>query len=170
MSWLTIALRVVHIGAGVFWAGATFTFAGFIEPTADAAGPVGSHFIQRLAGSRYVPAMMIAGLLAVGAGIWLFSIDSGGFQSAFMGSRLGVTLSIGGLCGLLAAVFGFGVQGRSAKRMQAITKVIQGQAGGSTPEQAAQLKAIQQRLRRTGRLTALLLGITVVCMAAARYL
>ncbi len=170
MSWLTIVLRVVHIGAGVMWAGATFTFAGFIEPTADAAGAVGGHFLQRLAGSRYVPATLAAGLLTVAAGIWLFSIDSGGFQRAFMGSRLGVTLSIGGLCGLLAAVVGFGIQGRSAARMQAITRAIQGQAGGSTPQQAAELQAIQRRLRSAGRLAALLLAITVVCMAAARYL
>lgn len=169
MSWLTIVLRAVHIGGGVLWAGATFTLAAFIEPTAASAGPEGSRFLQRLAG-RYSPAVTVAGLLTVVAGIWLFSIDSGGFQPAFMGSALGVTLSIGGLCGLLAAVVGFGVSGRSAARLQAVSRAIQGQAGGMTPEQTAQLQAIQRRLRNAGRLAALLLGVAVVCMATARYL
>ena len=170
MSWLTLLLRVLHIGGGVFWAGGTFFFAALIEPTASAAGPEGGRFVQRLMGGRFVRTMATAGALAVVAGIWLFSIDSGGFQPAFMKSRVGVMLSIGGLCGLLAAFVGFGVQGRNAGRMKALTTAIQGQAGGPTPAQVTQLEAIRGKLRSGGRLAALLLAITVVCMAMARYL
>jgi uncharacterized membrane protein len=169
MSWLTVVLRVLHIGGGVFWAGATFTFASFVEPTATAAGPEGGRFIQRLAGSGYSPVMTIAGLLTVVAGSWLLSIDSGGFQSAFMGSGLGVMLSVGGLCGVLAAVVGLGVQGRNAARLQAVAKAMQGQAGGPAPEQLAQAQLLQGKLRNGGRLAAVLLGIAVICMAVARY-
>jgi hypothetical protein len=160
---------VLHLGGGVFWAGATFLFAGFIEPTASAAGPEGVRFIQRLMGGRYVPAMAVGGAVTVAAGVWLFAIDSGGFQSAFMKSGVGVMLSIGALCALLAAIIGFGVQGRNAGRMQALTRTIQGQSTGPSPEQTAQLAAIRGRLRAGGRLAALLLAITIVCMATARY-
>ena len=170
MNWLTILLRVLHIGGGVFWAGATFLFAGFIEPSAAAAGPEGARFVQRLAASGYAAAMTMAGALTVIAGVWLFSIDSGGFQPAFMGSGLGVTLSIGGLCGLLGAVVGLGVQGRNAAQLHSIARAIPGQSGGATPEQIAQQAAILRKLRNGGRWTALLLVITVVCMAVARYL
>jgi hypothetical protein len=169
MSWLTILLRVLHIGGGVFWAGATFLFAGFIEPAAAAAGPEGGRFVQRLAGSGYAAAMTVAGLLAVIAGVWLFAIDSGGFQPAFMGSGTGVMLSIGGLSGLLGAVVGLGVQGRNAARLQALARAIPGQSGGPTPEQLVQQQAILRKLRNGGRLTALLLVVAVVCMATARY-
>jgi hypothetical protein len=169
MSWLTILLRALHVGGGVLWAGGTFVFAGFVERTASQAGPEGGRFIQRLAGSGYSAAMTIAGVLTVAAGIWLFWLDSGGFQLEFMGSRFGVVLSVGGLCGLLAAVVGLGVQGRNAARMQAISRVVQGQAGGPTPEQQAQLQAIQGKLRTGGRVTALLLAVAVLCMAVARY-
>ena len=37
-SWLTIVLRVLHIGGGVFWAGGMFVVAGYVEPAATAAG------------------------------------------------------------------------------------------------------------------------------------
>jgi len=87
-----------------------------------------------------------------------------------MGSGLGVTLSIGGLCGLLGAVVGLGVQGRNAAQLHSIARAIPGQSGGATPEQIAQQAAILRKLRNGGRWTALLLVITVVCMAVARYL
>ena len=169
MTWLTILLRVLHIGGGVFWAGGTFLLAGIVEPTARAAGPEGGRFIQRLMGGRFVRAMATAGALAVVAGIWLFSIDSGGFQAAFMRSGVGVILSLGGLCGLLAAFVGFGVQGRNAGRMKAVSAAVQGQSGGPTPEQLAEIQVIWGKLRNGGRLTALLLAVTVLCMAMARY-
>lgn len=169
MSWLPLVLRLLHIGGGVFWAGATFVFAGFIEPTADAAGQDGARFLQRLAGGRYPVAMMVAGVTTVLAGIALLGIDSGGFQPAFMGSRLGVTLSIGGACGIVAAVVGIGLAARNAFRLKGVAAAIQAQKGGPTSEQLTQIAAIQGRLRLGGRLTAMLLGITVICMAIARY-
>jgi uncharacterized membrane protein len=169
MSWLTILLRALHVVGGVLWAGGSFFFALFLEPTATSAGPEGGRFVQRLVGGPYPRAMAAAGMLSVVAGIWLFWLDSGGFQAEFLGSRFGVVLSIGGLCGLLAAVVGLGLQGRNAARMQAIVTAMQGQAGGPSAEQLAQLQAVQRKLRNGGRTAALLLAITVLCMAIARY-
>ncbi len=169
MSWLPLVLRLLHVGGGVFWAGATFVFAGFIEPTAGAAGQDGARFMQRLAGGRYPHAMMGAGSVTVLAGIALLWIDSGGFQPGFMGSGLGVTLSIGGVCGILAAVVGIGLAARNAFRLKAVSAAIQTQKTGPTSEQLAQVASIQERLRVGGRLAAMLLGITVICMAIARY-
>jgi uncharacterized membrane protein len=170
MSWLTILLRVLHVGGGVVWAGAAIAFAGFVEPTATAAGPEGGRFLQRLAAeSGYSQAMSVAGLLTVVAGLWLFSLDSNGFRPEWMASGQGVMLSVGALTGLAAAVVGLGVQARNAMRLAAVVKAMQGRAGGPTPEQVGQVEALRMKLRNGGRLAALLLGITVVCMATARY-
>ncbi len=169
MTWLMIVLRVLHIGGGVFWAGGTFIFAGYVEPTTAALGAEGGRFMQRLASSRYPVAMSVAGILTIVAGVWLLAIDSGGFQPAWMGSGTGVAFSIGGLAGLVAAVIGLGVQGRNAMRMGALARAIDGQTGGPTAEQTAQVQALRGRLRSGGRWTARLLGIAVVCMAVARY-
>jgi len=169
MSWLTIALRVLHIAGGVFWAGGMFVVAGFVEPAATASGPDGARFMQRFAASRFTPVMASAGLLTIAAGIWLLARDSGGFQPAFMGSGTGVTFSIGALAGLVAAVVGIGLGARNARRLAALGRTIQGQAGGPTKEQAAQMEAYRGMLRTGARWAARLLGIAVLCMAVARY-
>jgi len=168
MSWLSIILRVLHVGGGVFWAGGMFLLAGFVEPVVAAAGPEGGRFMGRLAG-RFTPAMTVAGVTTLVAGVWLLWRDSGGFQSAFMGSGMGVALSIGALSGVVAAVIGLGVGARNALRLRALSGVIQGQPAGPTPEQLGQVQALQRRLRLGARITALLLGVAVVCMAVARY-
>ncbi|HTT69451.1 MAG TPA: hypothetical protein VMF70_15610 [Gemmatimonadales bacterium] len=169
MSWFTLVLRVLHVGGGVFWAGATFMLAGFVEPAAAAAGADGGRFVQRLAGGRYPIVVAAVALVSIAAGVWLLSIDSAGFQPAFMRSGLGVTLSIGALCALLAAVIGIGVSGRTAAQLKRVAAAVPGQSGGPSPEQLARVVALQGRLRTGGRLTAMLLGVTVVCMAIARY-
>jgi uncharacterized membrane protein len=169
MSWLVIVLRLLHVGGGVLWAGGTFVFTGFVEPAASASGPEGTRFLQRIAGSRYPIVMTVAGVLTIVAGVWLLARDSGGFQRDFMGSGMGLAFSIGGLAGLLAAVVGFGLQTRNVIGMKALTRAIQAQAGGPTPEQVAQAQALGARFRDAGRWMARLLGVAVLCMAVARY-
>jgi len=41
VNWLTVVLRIVHIGAGVFWMGSLFTVSNFVTPTAAALVPRG---------------------------------------------------------------------------------------------------------------------------------
>ena len=62
MDTTTIALRVLHIGCGVFWAGAAMMLVGFVEPTVRRMGPEGGRFMQHLMGaSRFPKAMALAG-------------------------------------------------------------------------------------------------------------
>jgi hypothetical protein len=171
VPWLVLVLRLTHIVSGVFWAGATFAFAGFIEPTASALGPQSGPFVQHLAGrSGFTQVMAAAGILTILAGVWLFWLDSGGFQPEWMGSGMGVALSIGAVAGLAAAVVGLGIQARNAARLGGLAKAAQQQTGGPSPEQLGALMALQHKLRLGGRITAALLGVTVICMATARYL
>ena len=167
---LVIVLRIVHILAGVFWAGATFSFARYIEPNATALGPDGMKFLQRLAAkTAYTHAMMGAGLATVVAGLALMWIDSGGFKPAWMGSGMGIVLSVGMLTGLLAAVIGIVVAAVNAKRLGGIANAIEAQGAPPTAEQTAQIAMLKGRLTAGGRWAAVLLLVTVICMAAARY-
>ncbi len=86
-----------------------------------------------------------------------------------MASHFGVTISIGALCAIVAAVFGIGLGARNAMRLKAVAAAMQGQAGGPTPAQVAEMQTIQVRLRTGGRVAAALLGVAVLCMAIARY-
>jgi len=171
VPWLVLVLRLLHIIGGVFWVGATFAFAFFVEPTAAALGPQGGAFVQRLTGrSGFSPAMTVAAFGSVLAGLALFWIDSGGLQRDWMAGGTGVTLSIGAACGLAGAVVGFVIQKRNADRMGALARAMRQQAGGPTPEQLAAVRRLQGKLRTGGRASAVLLAAAVVCMAAARYM
>lgn len=171
MPWLMLVLRLTHIIGGVFWAGSAIAWALFIEPTVTGLGPQGGPFVQRLASrSGYTAAMTVAGLATVAAGIWLFWIDSGGFQPEWMAGGMGATLSLGGLLGLSGAVVGIGVQGRNAGRLGGLVRAVQQQSGGPTPDQTTAIQALQGKLRLGGRVAAGLLAATVVCMACARYM
>lgn len=54
MNFYLIVPRLIHIGSGVFWAGAAVMIAAFLEPTVRAAGPEGGRFMQRLAAAAVV--------------------------------------------------------------------------------------------------------------------
>jgi uncharacterized membrane protein len=169
MTWLVVVLRLIHIVGGVFWAGAVWVLARFVEPTATAAGPEGGRFLQRFAGSGYTAAVTSAAISTIVAGLAMLWIDSGGFQAAFMASAFGITISIGAVCASVAAVVGIGMGGRNAARLKRVGAAMQGQAGGPTPDQLAQVEKIRNSLRVGVRVTAVLLIATVVCMAIARY-
>ena len=94
MNWLTVVLRIVHIGAGVFWMGSLFTVSNFVMPTAAAFGPEGPRFMRRLMLQQGLTrATLGSGGMTLLAGIWLMGIDSAGYQRAWFGGPMGVMIS-----------------------------------------------------------------------------
>ena len=78
MDWTIIILRVLHVGGGLFWAGAGLTMGLFVQPTAQAQGRAGGELMQRLMGeSGLGRAMGISAIAALGSGIALYWIDYG---------------------------------------------------------------------------------------------
>jgi len=112
--------------------------------------------------------MTLAGLTAVVAGLWLMGIDSAWFQPAWMGSGMGVVLSIGGLAGIGAAVVGVR-SGIKASRLGVLFKELDASKGSPKPEVVAEIQQIGAKLASGVRAVAIQLAITVVCMAVARY-
>src|SRR5688500_17058967 len=98
-----LLLRLIHIGAGVFWVGSALTFHFFIQPAAVAAGPAATGFTyQLLHHRRFSVAILTSGLIAVIAGISLLVITSNGLDPdiLFDASRLGFT--IGGVVAIVS--------------------------------------------------------------------
>ena len=169
MNWLIVVLRLLHIFAGVFWAGAIFTLARFVLPAVAATGPAGQQFMRQLMMVQGLSkTMMLAGVTAVVAGLWLMGIDSAWFQPAWMGSGMGVMLSIGGLAGIGAVVVGVR-SGMRAARLGVLFKELDAAKGPPRPELVAEIQQIGAKLAAGVRAVAIMLAITVVCMAVARY-
>lgn len=169
MGALMIVLRLVHVVFGVFWAGSIFFMVSFLMPTARDAGPAGGPFMRRFAQSSFVNALAGAGVLTVLSGLWMMWIVSGNMSGAWFGSPQGITLSIGGLSAIVGLGIGLTMSRPAGMRMGVLAAAIEAAGGQPTPEQAAELPALQARMGRAGRWVAMLLAVAVVCMAVARY-
>ena len=169
MNWLIVVLRLLHIFTGVFWAGAIFTLARFVLPAVAATGPVGQQFMRQLTMVQgLTKTMTLAGVTAVVAGLWLMGIDSAWYQPAWMGSPTGIVFSIGGLSAIGAAVVGVR-SGLKAARLGALFAELDAAKGQPKPEVVAEVQAIGAKLASGVRAVAVMLAVTVVCMAVARY-
>lgn len=167
MDYLRLALRLIHIGAGVFWVGGTLMMTFFIAPTVGALGEAGPKFVAHLVRNLKFTARMsaAAGLTAL-AGVWLYWIDSSGFQSAWMTSSVGTGFGIGSAFGAVGFIFGILI-GRTTNALVQLGGQVQGKP---TPEQLTQLQLLQKRQAAYSKITAISLILAVVFMAVARFL
>ena len=167
---LIVLLRIIHILAGVFWAGAAFVLAGFLEPNARALGPEGSKFMQRLSGPmRMTTIILISAVLNVLAGAWLYWIFSRGFQVTWITSGHGLSLTIGAVAAIVTFILALLVTRPTLLRMGALGREMQSAGGPPEPEQMAAMQAPQRRLATAGRVGAVLLVVAVIGMSVARY-
>jgi hypothetical protein len=168
---VVLILRVVHVVLGAFWAGAIFTNALFLQPAIAATMPEGGKVMGALVKRRMLDLLPVAALLTTLSGLWLLSRDSQGFQSEWMGSRMGMALSTGAAFAVVGFLIGMFVMRASALKAMAI-----GQSAAQLTDAAAkeaamgQVQALRRRAALSGRLVAVLLALAVVAMAVARYI
>src|SRR5438046_2518892 len=110
MDLTIIVLRLLHIVAGVFWAGAVFLTAGFLIPAVRATGPAGGQFMRQLVGKQGLPTRVVAAaLVTVLSGLGLFWRNASLSSGAWPRSHPGMGYSIGALAALLALIPGIGI-------------------------------------------------------------
>lgn len=168
---MMIALRLVHILAGVFWAGAVFFVASMLLPAMRDSGPAAGPVMRQIIAVRRFPAVATtAALLTVISGIWMYWRDTSISDGAFARSTAGMTYGLGGIAAILTVILAAVVQGPTSKKMGQLSAAIAASGGPPSAEQAATLQKLQARLTFGARAAAALLGITVITMAIARYL
>lgn len=168
-----VVLRLIHILAGVLWVGSVFLFVVFVQPSAAAIAPAGAPFMAELLGKRRLVDRIIAiGATAVAAGLLLYWKDwhDAGTFGDWIGSRFGLALTIGALTAILALAVGVTVTRPNVQRLLALGRDVAASGGPPTPEVAAEIGAIQGRLRIYARVSLGLLIVAVLLMSTARYL
>lgn len=167
MIYLIWLLRIIHIGAGVFWIGSSLTAVFFLGPAVGATGEAGQRFMGHL-----ITKMKLSNRIAAAAGSTilagaiLYWIDSQGLTSAWMKSGAGIGFTIGALFGLVGFIFGMLV-GRMNKAMAQLGAQIQGKP---SPEQLTQMQTIQKQLATYSKITTPALILAVIFMSVARYI
>jgi uncharacterized membrane protein len=167
---LTLLLRLIHILAGVFWAGSAFFLAGFLIPTIRETGAEGGRVMGYLVARRRLPVFLgIAMLLTVLSGLIMYGRTAAATHGTWTGTAPGIAYGVGGLAAILGAVVGMGVSGAAAGRMAAIGQ-RGAESGKPSPEQQAEIQRLQRRMLLGARTAAGLIAVAVVAMATARYL
>lgn len=163
-------LRLLHVGLGVFWAGAVFFTTFLLMPAMLEAGPDGAKVMAGLQRRGMLVVLPVVAIITIISGFWMYFRISGGSPD-WARSRTGMALGIGGATAVLALVLGFVVMRPTQMKTGEVAAALAASPEG--PERAA-LAATLQKLRgrmvAVSRLVAFLILITVVLMAVARYL
>lgn len=153
-------LRLSHIAAGLIWVGAAIMMSFFVEPAAERSGADGARFLRALYGkTKYARMIPLAAIITTLAGLLLYGMMS---YHETMNSALGISITLGALFGLLAFGHGFFALWRRAGQYGALAQ------SGAADE--ATLQALEDKLRRNGRVSMWLAVVSLVLMAGARYI
>jgi uncharacterized membrane protein len=73
-----LALRIVHIITGVFWAGSVFFLISFLQPALRDVGPDGAKVFGALRARRMFTWTPVMALFTILSGFWLYMVRMGG--------------------------------------------------------------------------------------------
>ena len=166
MNYLIMALRIIHIFAGIIWVGGTLMMTFFISPTIGATAEAGQIFVGHLMSKmKFSQRMSASAGLTILAGAILFWIDSDGFTSAWTSSGAGQGFSIGAGFAMVGFVFGILI-GRTTTAMAQLGAQFQGKP---SPEQIAQMLVLGRQQGTYSNIASTMLILSVIFMSIARY-
>ncbi len=170
MAALLTFLRIVHIFSGVIWLGIAFVNIVFLQPAIRASGPEGQQVMGYLTGrTRFLATSYTAATLTALSGLLLYGILSD-FKLSYLASAYGLSITIGGLAGLIGWVIVMVSVRGILNRMRAIGAEIKAQGGPPQLEQAAELGRLGARLTRIGQASLVLMAISLLGMSGGQYL
>jgi uncharacterized membrane protein len=168
---LMIVLRLIHILAGVFWAGSVFFVVRFLLPALRASGPAGGQVMEQIGGKlRYGTAAAGAGLLTILSGVGMYWRNIKMSSGTWASSAPGVTYGIGAIAAIVALIVFATVIRPTGNQLLQLGATIQSGGGPPSAEQASTLARLQNRMTASSRVGAALLAIAVIAMAIARYM
>jgi uncharacterized membrane protein len=169
MDYPMIIARVLHIGLGVFWAGAMIFMAIYLTPSMRDAGPDGAKVAAGLAKRRLLDVMPLAALITLISGTYLYQRVSGGWVPEYMRSLPANVIGVGGLAGILAFIVGVTWVRPSMKKAMGLAQSVANAPAEAREGIMAQAGALRTRAASAGKVVAWLLVGATVAMAVARY-
>ena len=111
-----IILRLLHIVAGVFWAGAVLFIVLVFDPKVRALGPEIQHKIYKVMAGRIAIALGVSAAITVFAGVALALRLRWGRLDAFFNTEWGYAILIGFIAAIVASILGW-LGGATSKRL-----------------------------------------------------
>lgn|SRR5690242_13802144 len=163
---LMVILRFVHIVLGILWVGSVFAITVILVPGMQQLGLPLDPVMRTLQHRKFSQIMMSFGGLTVLAGLSMMFVLSRGHEAEYFSSPMGRTLSLGGLCAILALVLGGAVSRPALEKAAKLRAEI---GSNAADPRMAEVAALQKRLVVTSKAVIALLLIAISCMAIARY-
>lgn len=165
-----LALRVIHVIGGTFWAGSLLLMSFFLLPAMVEAGPAAGAVSAGLEKRKLLNWLPVVALLTILSGLRLLMRASGGFGGAFLQTTQGQAYVVAAIASVIALLLGLTV---SRPAMNAAGRLV-AQVPDAAPEARAGLMAQAAALRlksaQAVRVIALLVLLSAVVMSVARYL
>jgi hypothetical protein len=163
MDWYVIILRVLHVGGGVFWAGAGLFNIWFVQSIAMASGPAGGAFMGRLMNEKKGGmAFGIAGIVTILSGGFLYWHDFGTFAPS---NAPMVGFAIGAVAAIVVWIVALTVMLPAGAALQSL-----GERAAKGEDITAERGTVVRRQTIGNQTSAWLMILAVLMMAIARYL
>ena len=157
-------LRAVHVVGGVLWVGGLILVTFFVLPAVQALGPAAQPMLQDIMGRRKLPVyLMSVGIATTLAGILLMLRNLSLTDGAWARSPMGMGISVGAGAAIVAMIIGMSVSAPAAKRLGAPPKP------GAAPLSDEERARLVRRTAVASRVVLILLAVSALTMATARY-
>jgi uncharacterized membrane protein len=162
-----LLLIFVHVLFGIVWAGGAIMAGFFIIPSVLEAGPAGGMVMAGVTKRKLPVFLSISATLVLLTGVRLYMLR---FNSQWLVTPEGLALTIGAILGLGAFILGLFVQKPAAEKLGALAAKVAASGAPPTGAEAAELKALRERLGRIAKITAWHLLVAAILMAGHRLL
>jgi hypothetical protein len=170
MNPMQITLRLIHVFAGIFWAGGVFFFARFVLPAIEGSGAGGRKVMQQLMVKQKIGiAIPVAALLTVLSGFTMYALNTSASSGVWMHSRPGIAYGVGGIGGLVALVMGAAMIGPSLERVVKLELAADTDGRAITRDEGATIAQLNRRAEVGTRVATVALLVAIAAMAVARY-
>lgn len=168
-TFIIVTLRIIHIFAAAYWAGASLFVLRVLLPTVQEAGPDGGKFMQRLAMSgRISKSFAIASGLTIVSGLLAYFVIPTYRGNPFATGQ-GTVLTIGAIFGLLAFLHGMFVTGALSRRSGELAKQMAARQGPPDPELLKEAQSVGAKMGESALHSFVLIALALLGMAAAQY-
>ena len=165
-----LILRVLHVGGAVLWAGTAFFVSLFLLPALGQVGPAAGPVMGALIKRRLFVVIPTVAVITMLAGLRMMWITSSGFSLSYFALRGGMTYLVGSILSLAAFTIFLTVNhpaiGRVIQLGQQMAQAQESEKGALM----AEMNAVRGRAAKGSLASAVLLSLTLLTMATARYL
>lgn len=164
-----LVLRVLHIGGGIMWVGSAALYLLLLVPAARAAQPAGQKFLQTL-GPRLGATLGIVTTITVLSGALLYARFFAGGISFIWTTGAGLGFTVGAVAALGSYILGSTYFGKMQGRIAKLGAEMESAQSAPSPAQVQEMNRLQSSLMKAYQVDFVLLVVSMLAMAVARYL